>query len=138
MKKFLNTLLLILIVSSLSSCLKDDAPNFSFTALRIVSADFPESFTLNETYPIRVRYQKPDICTSFGGFDVNREDTTERKIFAVGTKRTDQESCTETDTEEIATFNFIVKYTGTYVFRLWQGEDEDGEQQYLEIEVPVE
>jgi hypothetical protein len=38
---------------------------------------------------------------------------------------------------EDATFNFIVTSNGSYIFKFWQGEDENGEDQYLTIEVPV-
>jgi len=34
-------------------------------------------------------------------------------------------------------FNFVVLYEEPYVFRFWQGEDSNGEAQFLEIQVPV-
>ena len=36
-----------------------------------------------------------------------------------------------------ATFNFIVTSNGSYIFKFWQGVDENDEDQYLIIEVPV-
>ena len=38
---------------------------------------------------------------------------------------------------EEATFNFIVTSNGSYIFKFWQGEDANGDDQYLTIEVPV-
>ena len=39
--------------------------------------------------------------------------------------------------EVTATFNFLVLYTETYVFRFWTGEDENGVSEYFEVTVPV-
>lgn len=121
-----------------SSCSLDDGSNFHFLPLQIVSAELPESFTLNETYLIRVNYNQPDACTSFAGFDVINKETTIRNVVVLGTKRTDQEACVESIQEQTATFNFIVKYDQPYTFRFWQGENENGEQQYFEVVVPVD
>lgn len=137
MKKYFVIGLFVAIFFVVSSCSNDDAPNFHFLPLKIMSAELPESFTLNETYKIQVTYNQPDTCTSFAGFDVVDQDITVRNVVVVGTKRTDQEICTENIEKQIASFNFIVKYSQPYTFRFWQGEDENGEQQYFEVEVPV-
>lgn len=120
-----------------SSCSLDDGPNFYFLPLQITSAELPESFTLNETYEIRMTYFQPDSCTRFYNFKVRDEATTVRNIVVFGVKRTDQENCAEIIEEQTTSFNFIVKYTEPYTFRFWQGENENGEQQYLEVMVPV-
>lgn len=122
---------------SVSSCNKDDGPNFHFKALRIVSAELPDSFELNQTYQIMVSYALPDGCTSFSHPDVTISDTTTRNVVAWGTVRTDQEACIQGVTEGQASFNFICKYDEPYVFRFWQGEAEDGELEYFEVIVPV-
>jgi hypothetical protein len=36
-----------------------------------------------------------------------------------------------------ATFNFIVTSNGTYIFKFWQGEDDNGNDLYYIVEVPV-
>jgi len=137
MKKSIFIFLFVTVSFIFSSCSVDDGPNFHFLPLQIVSAELPESFTLNETYQIEVTYVQPDACTSFAGFDVVSQDTTVRNVVVVGTKRTDQEICADVTQELTASFNFIVKYTEPYTFRFWQSESENGEQQYLEIVVPV-
>lgn len=122
---------------SLSSCkLEDDSVNFRFVPLQIVSADVPESFDLNETYEIRVRYLRPSACVFFEGFDITNEALTTRNVVAIGSEFY-EEVCTQEVEELEATFNFICLYQETYLFRFWTGEDENGNQQYLEIEVPV-
>lgn len=137
MKKSFFRILFAAAVLLMNSCIEDDAPNFHFVPLQIVSADLPEFFTLNQTYQIRVTYNQPDACTSFSGFDVTPKDVTIRNVVVIGTKRTDQETCDETPTEGVATFGFEVQHFQTYVFRFWQGENANGEQQYFEVEVPV-
>ncbi len=121
----------------LCGCSNDDGPNFHFTALQITSADVPESFELNQTYQINVTYNLPDGCTAYEGFDVSDEDTTTRNIVAIGSVRTDIEACTQVVTTEEAFFNFTVIYNQPYTFKFFQGENSDGEAEFLEIIVPV-
>jgi hypothetical protein len=138
MKRSFFVLCAVLVSFTFSSCdLGDDGPNFHFVPLQIVSADLPESFTLNETYEIKVTYLKPDGCTYYSGFDIVKPEITTRNVVAIGSQRTDQDVCTQVVEEKEASFNFIVIYDQTYLFRFWQSENENGEQQYFEVEVPV-
>ncbi|MFK7813284.1 MAG: hypothetical protein AB8B59_12385 [Maribacter sp.] len=137
MKKHFFILLFAAVSLTFSSCDLDDGPNFHFLPLQIVSAELPESFTLNQTYSIRVNYIQPDACTAFAGFEVIDKDTAVRNVVVLGTKRTDQADCVESSEEQTASFNFIVKYSEPYTFRFWQSENEDGEQEYFEVVVPV-
>jgi len=138
MKRSFFVFCAILVSFTFNSCdLDDDGPNFHFVPLQIVSADLPESFTLNETYEIKVTYLRPDGCTYYEGFNVLKPELTTRDVVVIGAQRTDQEVCTQVVQEEEASFNFIVIHNETYLFRFWQSEDENGEQQYLEVEVPV-
>lgn len=120
-----------------SGCSNDDGQNFHFTALQIISADVPESFELNQTYQINVTYSLPDGCTAYEGFDVNYEDTTIRNVVAIGSVRTNTEACEEVVTEGQAFFNFTIIYDQPYTFKFFQGENNDGEPEFLEIIVPV-
>lgn len=138
MKRTFLVLCALLLSLTFTSCdLGDDGPNFHFVPMRIESVELPESFELNETYEINVTYSIPDGCTYFEGFDVIKEGVAIRKVVAVGAQRTDREVCTETVREETTSFNFVVLYDETYLFRFWQGENVEGEQQFLEVEVPV-
>ena len=121
----------------LNSCsLEDDSVDFQFVPLQIISAEFPETFTLNETYNINVTYIIPNNCVAFEGFDVSNIDTTSRNIVAIGSERVG-EVCNLIAVEAQDSFDFTCLYEGTYYFRLWTGELENGEQQYIEMEVPV-
>lgn len=132
------TLMVVLFSLILGGCsLEEDEANFYFTSLPIESAELPESFNLNETYRINVTYSLPDGCTQYEGFDVTKEDTTVRNVVAIGVAMTDLVSCTQMVTQEEASFNFIVKYDQPYTFRFYQGENSEGEPEFLELVVPV-
>ena len=134
-KTFLFILCCITIL--LNSCgLEDDNVNIRFIPLQIVNADFPETFTLNETYSIDVTYIIPNNCVAFEGFDISNLDVTSRNIVAIGSER-EGEVCNLIAVEAQDSFEFTCLYEGVYYFRLWVGESENGEQQYIEIEVPV-
>lgn len=137
MTKPFFTFLFVAVSFMFSACSTDDGPNFNFLPLQILSAELPDSFELNGTYEIRMTYLRPDSCTSFANFDVSDKDTTVRNVVIFGAKRTDKENCVAVAEERMAFFNFIVKYSESYTFRFWQGENENGEQEYLEVEVPV-
>ena len=138
MKRTFLALCALIVSLTFSSCeLGDDGPNFHFVPQRIESVEMPESFDLNETYEINVTYTIPDGCTYYEGFDVVKEATSTRKVVAIGAQRTDIEACTQVVREEMASFNFVVLYDQMYLFRFYQGEDVNGEQLFLEVEVPV-
>ena len=126
-----------LLLQGISCSLNDDSPNFHFTPLQITNAEVPESFELNETYQVSVNYIIPDGCTFFSGFDVSKVDTTVRNVAVFGMVQTDEEACITLAEEAQASFDFICLYDEPYTFRFWQGENADGEQEYLEIVVPV-
>jgi hypothetical protein len=135
-KRYIPVFLCFLVLILQSCKLEDDRVNFRFVPLQIVSADLPESFDLNETYEIRVTYVRPSGCIFFEGFDITDEATTTRNVVAIGSDFY-EETCSLGIEELETSFNFIVLYEGTYLFRFWNGEDENGVDQYIEIEVPV-
>ena len=138
MKKVLFYLSVALSSLFLGSCdiSNDDDINFHFVALEITDVEVPESFDLNETYEIKVTFQKPNSCTFFERFEVSNDDTTVRSVFVIGTEIDDQ-ACSQTVEEVETSFQFVVLYSQTYLFKFWSGENADGEQQYIEVEVPV-
>lgn len=122
-----------------SSCnLDDGGDNFHFIPLQIKEAELPESFMLNETYQIKVTYIMPNGCTTFEGFDIVESKTIDyevRSVVAIGAEKDEQ--CTQVVQEVETTFSFLCLYDKTYVFRFWISENENGESQYFEVEVPV-
>lgn len=134
MKKLIALILALFLFASCS--INDDDPNYSFEILPIESVDIPDEFVLGETYPITVSYFRPSTCHAFKEFYYLKENN-ERTVAAINYVF-ENNGC-ETLTGELieATFNFIVTSNGSYIFKFWQGEDNNGEDQYLAIEVPV-
>ena len=130
---------LIIITLSLilfASCSKDDNPEYSLEILPVESVNMPESFTLGEIYPITVSYLRPTTCYSFKEFYYGKN--LNERTEAVLNYNFQDNNCQELSDELVeATFNFIVTSNGSYIFKFWQGIDENDEDQYLIIEVPV-
>lgn len=129
---------LLVLLMSLNSCTindDDNNPTFGYEILPIESVDMPNEFVLGEVYTISVTYIKPSGCYVFNDFYYVSE-LNQRTIAVINTVYTDQNCTTASITEEVS-FNFVVTSTGTYVFRFWQGEDENGNDLYYIVEVPV-
>lgn len=136
-KRFLQGFLLVAAVFLYTGCsLEDDDQSYRFVTLEVVEAELPEFFELGETYEINVTYLQTNGCISFDGFDVSTEATTTRRVVAIGTEILDQ-VCTQAIVPMQASFQFVCVYSETYVFRFYAGENEAGEAQFMEYEVPV-
>lgn len=134
MKQLLALSLALLLFTSCS--VSDDHPNFSFEILPIESVDIPNEFVLGETYPITVSYFRPSTCNFFHEFYYSKENN-ERTVAAIDIVY-EQSDCETLENVLVeSTFNFLVTSNGSYIFKFWQGEDTNGENQYLIIEVPV-
>lgn len=127
---------LIALTVSVQSCLKDDGNNPVYVRMEITDVDMPDTFQLGATYEIRINYLRPDGCTHLQGFDSYPVEQTTRQIVAVGV-RYENEVCPDVVKEETGQFFFQVIYTGTYTFKFWQGEDDEGNPEYLEKKIPV-
>ncbi|PCJ97749.1 MAG: hypothetical protein COA50_04285 [Flavobacteriaceae bacterium] len=131
-------LVVFLTMVTLGSCsLDNDDVNFEFAYLQIVNVEVPESFEFENTYKINVTYLRSDECTFFQRFDVAKTGETTREFVVIGSVLTDEEQCTEVNQEIETSFDFQVLYSDTYFFKFWTGEDENGNPQFIEVEVPV-
>lgn len=134
MKKLFVLSLMIVLFGSCSA--EDDYTNFDFEILPVASVDIPSEFELGEVYPITVTYLKPTSCNTFKEL-YYKKDTNERTV-AVIDYVFERDDCETLEDESVeTTFNFVVNSNGSYIFKFWQGEDDEGEDQYLIIEVPV-
>ncbi|MDW5289048.1 hypothetical protein [Formosa sp. PL04] len=149
MKQFL---LLFVAVLTLTSCINDDDySNYVYEFLPTVSADVPEQVVLGETYRITIDYIKPTSCYIFDDIyyvatnedidDVDGEPiSTEIRTVAVINVVNEDIDCTDLSDEEgqaTAQFNFAPQKVGPYLFKFWIGEDEDGEDLFIEYETLV-
>lgn len=129
-------LLGILLAVFLSCNPSDDGPDFNIEILPIESVEIPDEFEMGEVYPITVSYLRPSTCHFFRNFYYER-DSNERTVAVINSVLLSEE-CEDLEDEIVeSTFNFIVTSSGSYIFKFWQGEDSNGENQYLTIEVPV-
>ncbi|NJB71551.1 hypothetical protein GGR42_002013 [Saonia flava] len=138
MKRLFFYMVALFAAITLGSCsLDNDDANFEFAYLQIVEVEVPESFDVNDTYQINVTYLRSDECTFFQGFDVIKVDQTTREVVVVGSVFTDQTTCVEVNQEVQTSFDFQVLYSDTYHFKFWSGEDENGNPQFIEVDIPV-
>jgi hypothetical protein len=130
-------ILVCVLALSFASCSvnNDDTNDFYYEILPVDSVDIPSEFTLGQTYQITVSYYKPSGCYVFNDFYYASE-LNQRTVAVINTVYPNQ-TCTQEAVLTEATFNFMVNSNGTYVFRFWQGEDENGNDTYYIVEVPV-
>lgn len=139
MKKII---LLLSLVFAISSCsLNDDkGEEFHYELLPIENVEIPSEFILGETYTIVVRYYRPTTCYAFNGFYYEK-DLNVRTVAVQNVVFDSNTNCEDIDPIEAnlveASFDFYVTSNGSYIFKFWQGVDDNGEDVFYEVEVPV-
>ncbi|WP_067146757.1 hypothetical protein [Pseudotamlana agarivorans] len=127
---------LFLTIALFTSCSVDEGTAYHSEILPVDSVNIPDEFEMGETYPIEVFYYQPTSCYDFYNFYYKKHNN-ERTVAPINLVF-DHNDCESTEDVLVSnTFNFVVTGNGSYVFKFWQGKDEDGEDQYLVIEVPV-
>ncbi|TRX23702.1 hypothetical protein [Flavobacterium franklandianum] len=134
MKKIL--FFLIVITSFLSCSLDDDSPTYTYEILPVDSYVVPASFTLGQTYEIKLKYQKPTSCHIYQG--IYYEKNLNTRTIAVQTAVQNNQVCTmEIPPISEVSFNFMVTNTGSYIFKFYKGKDTAGEDIFEDVEIPV-
>lgn len=134
MKKIV--LFIVLITSVLSCSVDNDNTTYTYSVLPVESYVVPTSFTLGETYEIKLKYQKPSSCHIYQGIYYDKDLNT--RTIAIQTAVQNNQVCTA-DVPPISevSFNFIVNNTGSYIFKFYKGKDANGENIFEEVEIPV-
>lgn len=134
-----NLVFILISVLFITSCdISDDSVPYTTVFVPIESVTMPTEFVLGQTYPMDLTYFKPSSCHSFYNFYYDTNGTT--RTIAVLNLRYQEDNCVALDPEgnEVdVSFNFKVTQTGTYTFKFWQGTDENGNDSYYIVEVPV-
>ncbi len=135
MKKTLVLTLITAIFFTACSLDNDINNNFYLEVVPIDSVVMPETFVYGETYQIEVNYTRPNDCYIFNDFiyDINANERTVAVVNSVYSNST----CNDNEELTSVSFNFKVTSYDTYLFKFYQGEDEQEEDQYLILEVPV-
>jgi hypothetical protein len=134
MKKIV--LFLIVITSFLSCSLDDDSPTYTYSVLPVDSYVVPASFTLGQTYEIKLKYRRPSFCHIYQGIYYEKDLNT--RTIGIQTAVENNQVCTH-DIPPISevSFNFTVSNTGSYVFKFYKGKDTAGKDIFEDVEVPV-
>lgn len=133
--KLITSLFFIMLMMSCSP--EGDEIKYNFEFLAIESVELPDVLVLGQTHEIKVKYKRPTSCHLFNAFYY--EKNLNIRTIAVNSIVTQRNDCVTLDNAiEEASINFYVTNNGSYIFKFWQGKDENGEDLFLEIEVPVE
>ncbi len=134
MKKIVLFLIVIFTLNACSS--EDEHSNNHYEVLPVNSFIVPKTFTLGETYVIKMKYKRPSSCHYFQG--VYYEKNLNTRTIAVQTSVLEENSCKALDTEPLeVSFNFYVTNTGSYIFKFYKGEDAAGKNIFEEVEIKV-
>ena len=136
---------LLSLVDFCVSCSLDDNdyPNYHITTVAITSVDMPEVFNQGETYEITVNYDRLSTCHYPNSIYYLTEPNNTRIIAAQNIVYHRDDCITEIDDEDLVqemSFDFWVTQPvgSVYTFKFYQGVDENGEDSFLIVEVPVE
>ncbi|MCK0130360.1 hypothetical protein MWU59_02495 [Flavobacteriaceae bacterium F08102] len=130
-----NILITAFFVITCTACsLDDNGSDASIETLPIKEAIVPEAFEYGETYTLTVTYDLPDSCHSF--YDLYYEYSGDTRIVAVNSLVIGDECSSEPKTE---TRDFVVhvQQVEDYTFKFWKGVDDEGNDLFEEIIVPV-
>lgn len=146
MKKILLLLLMAFAVNSCSS--DEDGPEVYYELIPIYRCEMPYRFTAGETYDLNMIFKMPTTCHAYKGIYIEGEGNVKTiAIQSIVYKRNDcqpinydstnaQQPTGEPTSEK---FKFTASGPGTtYIFKLWTGKNEQGEDTYYEVEVPVD
>ncbi|WP_458628160.1 hypothetical protein [Winogradskyella sp. PC D3.3] len=134
MKRY--ALLVFIFISAFTSCsLEDDNSYVGTEVMPIESVEIPEHFIYGESYEILITYNRPSTCYQFYNFLYDIEGN-ERTVAVVNSVYSNT-SCVDDLESVTVSLNFMVTGTETYLFKFYQGHDEEGEDQYYLAEVPV-
>ncbi len=125
----------IFTVVLLSSCSDDDSYEYHYELLPIEEAMVPEVFEFGQIYNLSVKYIVPDDC--YIDSDILYEYDESARNVAVISLVIESNDCETIDLEQELTFQVHALQASPYIFKFWQGDDENGEPIYLTVEVPV-
>lgn len=130
--------LLLSILLTFNACSLDDEPKSDYVLLTVESIELPATnFVLNETNSIKVRYRRPTTCHLFDEFYVERNENT--RTISVRAVRLNENNCEDASEEGPYEVDFAFKPTeaGTYLFKFWTGENNQGVDEYISEEIVI-
>lgn len=132
----MKKLLLVLSVLFLASCTIDNNnDDVRIQFLAIDDAVTPSSLTFGSTVDITINYTLPSGCYTFYELYYVPEGTT--RTVAVRALQNLTDPCTLATISENYTFPLTVTQTEDYTFRFWKGTDNEGNDIFEEVIIPV-
>lgn len=130
---------LFLVVVTASCSLSDEDTNFEFVRLSVESAEAPESVFINVPFEIQVNYLRPTDCHFVEGFELlSVDESINTFTYALIGSFIDQNACQVPESNELQIgLDFVISIPGSYIFRFWQGTDDEGQDQFLTLQIPV-
>ncbi|PQJ76847.1 hypothetical protein BTO16_13330 [Polaribacter glomeratus] len=122
-------------IVTLSSCLNNNEPSYTFEFLPIDEAIVPASFKFGERDTIAIKYTLNNGCYSFDNLYYEYQDTV--RVVAVRALLSLENACTLNIRQEEYKFVVNVTQKEDYLFKFWKGKDSNGEDTFEEIVVPV-
>ena len=136
-KNFLFLLPVLFI--SIFGCSTDDSPAeepVAYEKVKILSTNLPAQLKVGDKIMLRLTYDRPTRCHKFLGIDY--EELKGALYFGVVTVYDKDQVCENEDLTASTSFEFTPEPVDFYIFKFWQGRNEQGEDIYLTVEVPVE
>lgn len=140
MKKII---LLFIVAFALNSCSKEDeSSHVKYELVPIQYCQMPYKFTYGATYEFKMFYKQPSSCHFYKGLYFEKDGNT--RIVAIQSGVIESNNCVSYDNNNSSVptdstkYNFKVTAHDTYTFKFWTGKNEQGENTYYEVEVPVE
>ena len=131
--------MIVALTFTVTSCSDDDDVNdheYHLEYIGTKSADVPDEFIFGKTYRINVTIELPNSCYFFyNQYDYFYEGTA-RLIYPIA-HVDDDIACTPNIRETTFSIPVQALQTEPYIFKFYQGEDADGQDIFLTIEVPV-
>ncbi|WP_291130288.1 hypothetical protein [Flavobacterium sp. UBA7682] len=134
MKKIVSLIALIFLFNS---CVPEDQTDYLFELLPVESVEIPTEFTLGATYEIRMYYRRPTSCHTFN--TIYYDKNLNVRTIAIESAVRQENDCQELTEDNLVEchFNFLVTSNGSYLFKFYQGQDDQGNNIFLEYEIPV-
>jgi hypothetical protein len=138
MKKILA---IFLIATALLVGCNDDDDNYNehdyhLEYISVINAELPDEFVYERTYRIKVTIELPNSCYYYyNQYDYFYEGNS-RLIYPI-VHVDDGVDCTPDITETTFSIPVQALQSEPYIFKFYQGEDAEGQDMFLTIEVPV-
>lgn len=127
--------LFLVLMTTLLSCSIDEPDRYTSYVLPIESYILPETFVLNSTYEIKLKFQRPTACYNYRGIYYYSENN--ERTIGVYADTKDGDICTEVPPVSDVSFNFTPTTVGIYKFKFYKGKDIVGADVFEEVEINV-